>query len=227
MKYKNYGSLQDVKILDSPANIRLLFKFSYLVLLRLLVKDVYTASSLSQESGISLDKVLYRLRVLTHQGLIHVVHEQPRAGRSIKHYRAVAKSFFIPQNMLGEMALSGWQEFREIRQALDHVLENAATRYDDADGLVGDLVTFETDATIQRQNGYLNENKFTLLPEIERNRRNVSYGELPLTRDAALQYHADLETALRKALTTSHNAAPSVKRENYMLVVAFAPVPES
>ncbi|MGL5818694.1 MAG: ArsR/SmtB family transcription factor [Phycicoccus sp.] len=59
-----------------------------------------TASDAARQLGVTLDQVLARLRLLTRAGLVAVVRTQPRAGRAVKVYRAVADEFFVPLSTL-------------------------------------------------------------------------------------------------------------------------------
>ena len=55
-----------------------------------------TASSVARELEMPLNTLLYGLKGLLEVGLIEVTHEERRAGRAVKHYRAVAEAFFLP-----------------------------------------------------------------------------------------------------------------------------------
>jgi hypothetical protein len=44
----------------------------------------------------SLNTMLYRIKTLVHAGLIEVVREQPRKGRTIKVYRSLHDAYFVP-----------------------------------------------------------------------------------------------------------------------------------
>lgn len=54
------------------------------------------ASEVARELDVSLDRMLSRLRRLRTAGLVTVTREERRAGRPVKHYRAVADDFYVP-----------------------------------------------------------------------------------------------------------------------------------
>jgi len=47
----------------------------------------------------SLNTTLYRIKTLLRAGLIEVVRERPRKGRTVKVYRSVHDTYFIPFNV--------------------------------------------------------------------------------------------------------------------------------
>lgn len=55
-----------------------------------------TAASVAQELGLALNTLLYQLKRLQRAGLLAVVRTERRSGKALKHYRAVAKGFFLP-----------------------------------------------------------------------------------------------------------------------------------
>ena len=54
------------------------------------------ADQVAQDMGVSLTTLLYQIKRLLQLGFLEVCQEQPRRGRSIKRYRAVAEIFFVP-----------------------------------------------------------------------------------------------------------------------------------
>ena len=58
-----------------------------------------SVSAAAREVGCSLHAMLYRVRVFVSAGLLHVVKEEARAGRSIKHYRSAHDAYYIPLEM--------------------------------------------------------------------------------------------------------------------------------
>jgi predicted ArsR family transcriptional regulator len=54
----------------------------------------------SQASGISLSLLHYHVTQLQKLGLVEVTKIKPRSGRSMKYYRATAKSFFVPAQLV-------------------------------------------------------------------------------------------------------------------------------
>ena len=55
-----------------------------------------TASAVAAELGVRVSSMLYRVRQLLDLGLLRVARVEPRRGRALKHYRAVAESLFVP-----------------------------------------------------------------------------------------------------------------------------------
>lgn len=78
-----------------------------------LARDV-TVSSVAAELSSDVNRVLYRIRRFLEAGLIHVVRELPRAGRSLKVYRSVHDAYLIPY----EVTPFGTLEERLMEQAL-------------------------------------------------------------------------------------------------------------
>jgi hypothetical protein len=48
------------------------------------------------EVGCSTNRMLYQVRTLLGCGLLHVLREEPRAGRAIRVYRSVHDAYFVP-----------------------------------------------------------------------------------------------------------------------------------
>lgn len=55
-----------------------------------------TVGQAAAEIGCGIGTMYYRVGVFLQAGLLEVRRVEPRAGRSIKHYRSVADGFFIP-----------------------------------------------------------------------------------------------------------------------------------
>jgi hypothetical protein len=86
---------------------------------RLLMACVLTEKTLSQleaEIGEPLPKLHYHAERLIAAGLLVVSRNHPRSGRPIRHFRAVAQRFFVPQTFLHQLPSDAWAT--ELRQAL-------------------------------------------------------------------------------------------------------------
>ena len=59
-----------------------------------------TVKQASLEIGAKLNTMYVRVKRLLELGLIKIVKEQPRKGRSLKLYRAVAERFFVPYEIM-------------------------------------------------------------------------------------------------------------------------------
>ena len=55
-----------------------------------------TVTQAAGELGVTPNSLLYRVRQLQAAGLLEVVREMPRAGRTLKVYRSVADAFYVP-----------------------------------------------------------------------------------------------------------------------------------
>lgn len=60
-----------------------------------------TVAAVARELAVSPHRMLYQVRRLLRLGLIEVVREEARAGRAVRHYRAVADGFFAPFALTG------------------------------------------------------------------------------------------------------------------------------
>jgi transposase-like protein len=58
-----------------------------------------SVSAAAQALGCSVQTMHYRVKQLLAAGLLEVVREEKRAGRAVKHYRAVSEAFFIPDDL--------------------------------------------------------------------------------------------------------------------------------
>lgn len=58
-----------------------------------------TAAGAAEELEIHLNTLLYQVRRLVDAGLLRVTRQERRAGRAVKHYRAVAEHFVVPYHL--------------------------------------------------------------------------------------------------------------------------------
>ena len=75
------------RYLTDPAKKRFLLPF--------LARERRIAEA-AAEVGCSINQMLYQVRTLTCCGLVHVLREEPRAGRAVRVYRTVHDSYFVP-----------------------------------------------------------------------------------------------------------------------------------
>jgi DNA-binding transcriptional ArsR family regulator len=75
---------------------------------------------LSAHTGLALSLLHYHLKRLQALNLVQVAEVQRRAGRMVKIYRAVAKRFFVPAPLVGE--LPGTAMSQRLRASLDQCL---------------------------------------------------------------------------------------------------------
>lgn len=81
-----------------------------------------TASAVAAELGVQVSSVLYRTQQMLELGLLRVARTEPRRGRPVKYYRAVADSFFVPFELtdaetLGALGSSSALELRQLLEA--------------------------------------------------------------------------------------------------------------
>ncbi|MBY0421917.1 MAG: helix-turn-helix domain-containing protein [Parvularculaceae bacterium] len=82
-----------------------------------LIGEAMTLAELSHALGTRMSLLHYHVSKCVALGLVEVSHEQPRAGRALKHYRATARTFFVPVELLAK--LPGSEMTRRLREALD------------------------------------------------------------------------------------------------------------
>jgi hypothetical protein len=82
-----------------------------------LIGEPLTLSALGRRVEAPLNLLHYHVRKCVALGLIEVAYEQARSGRAIKHYRATARTFFVPAELLTRMP--GTDMARQLREALD------------------------------------------------------------------------------------------------------------
>ena len=61
-----------------------------------LIGQECSAGQLARGLGVDLSSVLYRLKQFIRLGLVEVIRLEPRRGRAVKYYCAVANGFYVP-----------------------------------------------------------------------------------------------------------------------------------
>jgi hypothetical protein len=102
-------------------------------------------SDLQRLAGQTLPKLHYHVERLLDAGLLRVSREQARGGRPIRFFRAVAESFLVPQEFLGE--LPGEAMAVELRNLLQTNRGEVSLRYgcDERGGFKMTLVRDESE----------------------------------------------------------------------------------
>ncbi len=99
-------------------------------------RQARSLTELKAKFGLSLSKLHYHTGQLVEAGLLTVERTQPRGGRPIRFYRAVAEEFAIPQEHLPAGPSEKWS--LELRRSLSDAANRAegltATYGADADG---------------------------------------------------------------------------------------------
>jgi hypothetical protein len=85
-----------VKKLEAPGVARIFMDSARRHLLLSFVTRTRTVGEVAAADGLSIGSAHYLVADFVRQGLLRVEREEKRAGRPIKHYRAVASSFFLP-----------------------------------------------------------------------------------------------------------------------------------
>lgn len=95
-----------MKITD-PVMVRSLLRDGAAHYLAPFLHEDHSVSEAAELLRTPLTKVHYWVRSLCDAGLLHVVSEQPRKGRPIKRYRAIATEFVVPAEALPEDYFAG------------------------------------------------------------------------------------------------------------------------
>jgi hypothetical protein len=101
-------------------------------LLLSLVERARSVSEVAVREGLSIGSAHHLLSGFVKRGLAYVEREEKRAGRPIKHYRSVARSYFVPLEHVSGSPGGGLAA--EIRSRLD-----AALSHSDEDGVLFDV----------------------------------------------------------------------------------------
>jgi DNA-binding transcriptional ArsR family regulator len=110
------------------------------------VAEDRSLTDLHRLTGQPLAKLHYHVTRLLDAGLLRVSREQPRGGRPIRLFRAVAEHFLVPQEFLGE--LPGEAMAADLRNLLQRSRGDVSLRYA-ADPRGNLRVTLERDETGQ------------------------------------------------------------------------------
>lgn len=100
-----------------------------------------TAGAVAAELDVEVSSMLYRIKQLLDLELLRVSRTEPRQGRALKYYRAVADGFFVPFELtdaetLGALGSSSAKELRRLlekslgaaQETLTHVFEGWGVR---------------------------------------------------------------------------------------------------
>jgi predicted ArsR family transcriptional regulator len=79
-----------------------------------------TLSALARETQTPLNLLHYHIAKGIRLGLVEVVRQTQRAGRPVKYYRATARDFFVPAELI--VTLPGTGLAQQLRAALDQSL---------------------------------------------------------------------------------------------------------
>lgn len=203
---------------ERPEAVKLCLSQDYAPVLEALMLHEQTVSEVARLLNLPLHAAFHRVERLLSAGLIQVTRLQPRQGRAIRHYRAVAEAFLIPYrhttlSTLEELVNLHGESFQErlnraVVQAASVLVHNEAEI-----GLRifrdGDSVNF--DVTPRAENFDFAE---LLLPD--RPALLVNWGHLHLTRAQAKGLQHELNVLASKYMNLN---GP----ETYLFRVALAP----
>jgi hypothetical protein len=79
-------------------------------------RDEQSLSQLRTRFRMSLSKLHYHAGKLVELGLLRVSRTEPRGGRAIRYYRAIAESFVVSQELLPGTPGDRWE--KELRESL-------------------------------------------------------------------------------------------------------------
>lgn len=160
-----------------------------------LIAGERSLSALARTTGTPLNLAHYHVRRLVALGLVEVVGEEPRQGRAVKLYRAVAESFFVPAELGGSP--SDEAQDKRVRMALERAWNAYAGTWYFHDGERG---------------------RMRLEP-----RRRSGTGQLYFRLDLSGSDTAELMEAL-SALLESYSRRPAADNARaYVAYVALAP----
>ena len=176
-----------------------------------------TAGEAARELGVSVKRLLYRLRALLAAGLLVQSGVQARAGRAMKRYRASAEGFVVP------FALTPYDDLEALlrRQTAPHerLLTRAWAHQLSERGLTARLIYRDDRGELQTE---------TALPpgttwaDLRGGQAGSDFSGVHWLSDEQAREVNDLFEALRQRL----QAAPSPERPGrpYLISVALAPL---
>ncbi len=110
----------DQMIIKEPLAAKVFASVRQRKIVQILMAGEKSMSELALATEMQLSLLHYHVSHCEQLGLIEIVREQRRAGRAIKYYRASAKSFFIPADLIVE--LPGTALTLKLRELLDQSL---------------------------------------------------------------------------------------------------------
>lgn len=164
-----------------------------------LVAQELSLQELAHKLKLPLSLAHYHVTRLLALGIVMMTREQPRAGRVIKHYRAAARSFFVPAHLASQSV--GKELVAELRASLEH-----AQQRDPSDG----IVYFIDDQASPRMQRMQNPEKAATASE--------HWHRLMLTNEDARLLASEL-----KLLLSRFEGRTNGKARSYLAYCALAP----
>lgn len=123
MKAQDVSSLQRV---TDPVAVRLILHERVRQVLSRFLEEENTVAQVARQTGLDIRVVHRDVRALLAAGLLVQTREQARAGRDIRHYRSVARAYFVPFSASAAADLADWH--RAPYAELDAMFHAAAER---------------------------------------------------------------------------------------------------
>jgi DNA-binding transcriptional ArsR family regulator len=168
-------------------------------LLLALVAQELSLQELARSLKLSLSLAHYHVARLLELGVVIMTREQSRAGRVIKHYRACARSFFVPAHLASQSA--GKELAAELRASLEH-----AQQRNPSDG----TLYFIDDQSLPRMQRVQNPTRAVVASEY--------WHRLRLTNEDARLLASEL-----KALFSRFESGTNGTAKSYLAYCALAP----
>jgi hypothetical protein len=115
--------MQKLIVISKPSAAAVFASARQRKIVQTLISEELTLGALSRATQTPLNLLLYHVAKCIGLGLIEIVRHQRRAGRAVKYYRATAKTFFVPAELIAEMPGTGLTE--QLRMSLDRCLSNS------------------------------------------------------------------------------------------------------
>jgi len=112
---------RDLLVVSDPTAARLVADPHAARFLEPFMGQERTASPVASELGVKVSSMLYRIQQLLDLGLLRVSRVEPRRGRALKYYRAVADTFFVPFELTDAETLEalGSSSANEMKRSLE------------------------------------------------------------------------------------------------------------
>jgi hypothetical protein len=195
-----------------PAQIDLLLDVTAAQRVGVFMGREHTLGTAAEELSIPASSLAYWVKQLLRAKLITITRLEPRAGRAIPHYRAVADEFIIP---FAAMPPDAHEQFVGSARSLMYEKLTAAvdsSRRNNHNG-VGVRISMQPNRHLEF--GVTKEDPPPLTKAIE------SWGEIGLTTEE----HAELSKALNDLIDRYSIGKPVRGRKKYMMVIGLARAP--
>lgn len=186
-----------------------------------------TVSEVAAEVGVAVSSMLYRVRRFMALGLLDVARIEPRKGRPVKHYRAVADGFFVPfqATPLESAEALSVHTFKPWQQLLDESVGKAWLAAIDERQNLGIHVFRDEGGRLQRDivpdsEGDDPQHFFRALLEPDAPAVWDTWGTLRLNHDEAKVLQRELAAVLRRY----RDCLGEGQGQEYVVRLAMAPV---